>query len=103
MQTTVTIEGIVLPLRATPLAKLVRARPMLDKGAETEEGVTALAEALFHGIRRAKGDVTLDWLIENIDVHNAPEVFAKFAEVNGMTEKVAEATMVGEAQAGQTS
>jgi len=98
---TITIESIDLPLRPTPLAKLVKAKAMFtDSHSETEESVDALAEALYHGIRRAKGDVTLDWLKENIDIHNFDYLLETFIRVNGLVPK---ADAVGEAGAGAAS
>ena len=100
MSNEVVIDGITLPIRPTPLAKLMRAMPLFAKGLDSEEGVEALTEALFHGIRRAKGEVTLEWLRDNIDFHNSAEVFTKFVEVNGLKPKAAN---VGEVPAGQAS
>ena len=99
MSTVIVIEGVSLPLRPTPLAKLMRAMPIIAKGLDSEEGVEAMTEALFHGIRRAKGEITLEWLRENIDFHNSAEVFTTFVEVNGLKPKAA----AGEAQAGPAS
>ncbi len=100
MSTVIVIEGVSLPLRPTPLAKLMRAMPIIAKGLDSEEGVEAMTEALFHGIRRAKGEITLEWLRENIDFHNSAEVFTTFVEVNGLKPKAAS---VGEAVAGPAS
>ncbi|MEP7312549.1 MAG: hypothetical protein ABI859_08195 [Pseudomonadota bacterium] len=97
---TIMIEAITFPIRATPLAKLVGARAIFAQGMDTEASVDALSEALYHGIRRAGGDIKLEWLKENIDFHNQDAVFAKFIEVNGLKPK---ADGSGEAPAGQTS
>jgi hypothetical protein len=79
---TLSIEGITLPLRATPLARLVKCKEVFTSGIGTESGADAFAEALFWGIRRAGGEVTLDWLKLNIDVHNRDDLFAAFVRVN---------------------
>ncbi|MEO8313253.1 MAG: hypothetical protein ABI645_00530 [Pseudomonadota bacterium] len=80
--TTVTIEGIEFPIKPTPAAKMVGALPLMLDGLTTEASVNALASALFCGIRRAGGEVTLEWLQDNLDVANIPAIFEVFCRVN---------------------
>ena len=58
-----------------------------------------MCEAIFWGLRRAKCEVTLEWVIENVDALNQGAVIEAFLEVNGLKAKEPN---VGEAQAGQS-
>lgn len=94
---TLTLDGIDLPIRPTPLVELTKVIPGLGQGINTPEGADALAIGVFHGIRRAKGEVTLDFVRSAIDMSNAFAVFEVFCRVNGLDQK---ATSTGEAAAG---
>lgn len=85
----ITIEGITFKVAPTPLAKLAKTQAVFGANAmESPEGVEAMVEALFWGIRRARkeceasGGITLEWLLENIDSRNAKDVFELFRDVN---------------------
>ena len=102
-----TIEGLTFTVAPTPLVYM--ADPLevwRTKGARSKEGLQALVEALFHGIRRAKrldeksGGITLDFLTDNIDGHNADEIFRIFAELNQLVPKADGGPATGEAQPG---
>lgn len=86
-----TIEGVTFKVAPTPMPKLMRAiRLMNESGAESEAAAEALLEAVFWGARRAKAEITLDWLRENVDAHNFPEVAEKFRELNELRARGAE-------------
>jgi hypothetical protein len=97
-----TIEGITFKIAPTPIAKMANAQGIIaGAGTGTEEGMRALIEAIFWGARRARGEceksgaITLDWLQENIDSHNAKDIFDVFRELNSLQ------TPKGEAPAGE--
>lgn len=99
------IDGIEFPLKPTPLIELTELMPGLSKGINTPAGSRALADALFHGIRRAKGEVSLEWVRQSIDMHNAPELFRVLCEVNNLTPTAVtdEGAASGEAEPAGTS
>lgn len=106
MTTTVILDGKPFPIRPTPLAKLgpiIPAISRLDATGQTSDGTAeaanALAEAVFHGIRRAGGEVSQEFVSDNIDMLNFREVFQVFAKVNGLLKD----SGVGEAEAGAAS
>jgi len=96
------LQDVELPILPTPLAKLVAVREHFLKGLDTEEGVNALTSALFHGIRRAGGQVSEEWLQQNIDAGSQDEIVAVFVRVNGLR-LVPKEPAAGEAQAGAAS
>ena len=104
-----TIEGITFEVAPTPVAKLTKAQAVFSANAmATEAGIEAMIEALFWGIKRARGvceksgAITLEWLKENIDAHNIGEVFKVFADVNMMKQRSADEPS-GEAPAASAS
>jgi hypothetical protein len=64
------LKELTLPILPTPLAKLVSVKDHFLEGIDTEAGINALTTALFHGIRRAGGQVSLEWIQENVDALN---------------------------------
>jgi hypothetical protein len=96
---TITLGGKDLPIRATPLAKLTPvfaklaaldpSRMLIEKPEDMAGAALALGDAVFHGIRRAGGEVTQEWVHENIDLLNLEAVFTVFATVNGIGPKEA--------------
>src|SRR5512139_3867529 len=103
----VVLDEREFPIRATPLAKLGPLFPALSKLDVTGESADGMAEAaralgevVFHGIRRAGGDVTQEFVHENIDFTNLGAVFQVVAKVNGLVPKDAGQ---GEAGAGTAS
>lgn len=100
MDEKICLGGIDLPIKPTPLVKMAKMMPVLQRDdIFSEEAVTALAECVFHGIRRAGGEVTQEFVSDNIDMTNITEVFGRFFKVNGMTRKDAGGA-AGEAGAG---
>lgn len=98
-------KEVELPLAPTPLAKLVDLKENFLLGTSSVDGMTpesarSLIEAVFHGVRRAGGAVTLEWLLENIDSESETGVFAAFMRVNGFKLKDPD---TGEAKAGAAS
>lgn len=82
---TIELEGLSLMLLPTPIAKLAKMQKVVtEKGWDSEEGIAAIIEAVFWGMRRAKTEVTLEWLQEQLDGINSAPVFAAFRDVNGM-------------------
>jgi len=105
-----TIEGITFKIAPTPIFKMANAQGAIAKtGIDSEEGLKALIGAIFWGARRARkeceasGAITLEWLEENIDAHNAKEIFEVFGELNGMKAVDAAAAAAGEALPGSPS
>ena len=98
MQTTVTIEGLVLPIRPTPLKQLWPALAALTRASDTwtDADWDAIHAAIFYGIRRAGGEVTLEWVAMNIDLHSFG-VLKAFAELNTL-ETAKPGTAAGEAE-----
>lgn len=104
---TISLDGKTYPIRATPLAKLGPLFPLLQhldvQGATGEQmqlAAIALGEAVYHGIRRAGGEVTQDFVHDNIDMTNLADIFKIFAKVNGLVQREPAS---GEAQAGAAS
>lgn len=95
------LGGLSLDLAPTPLARLAKASAFLSGGGTDEAGVEGLCEAIFWGLRRAKSEVTLDFVIENVDAVNQQEVIEAFLDVNGLKPK--EQAAAGEAAAGEAS
>ena len=82
-----TIEGrkgaVTFDVAPTPVSKMAKCRLFLAKKEfDTEEAIEALLEAVFYGARRAGSQITLEWLMENVDQHNFPQVMNVFREVN---------------------
>jgi hypothetical protein len=104
-QRQIEIDGIEFPLKPTPLIELTELMPGLSKGINTPEGSRALADALYHGIRRAKGDITIEWIRQAVDMHNANDLFRALCELNKLTPTAVteEGTASGEGEAGATS
>ena len=96
---TVVLGDLELQLAPTPLARLAKASAFLGGTGSDEAGVEGLCEAIFWGLRRAKCEVTLEWVIENVDALNQGAGIEAFLEVNGLKAKE---PGVGEAQAGQS-
>jgi hypothetical protein len=93
--TTITIDGREFPIKPTPIAKLVKARALFESGTQTEEGVNALLEALYWGIKRAGGEIELAWLKDNADSTNFDGILATWVAVNQVKRR--EAGAPGEA------
>jgi hypothetical protein len=91
----ITLGGMELPIKPTPLVHLAEALPHLIDGPESPAGAKALARAVFYGIRRAGGEVTEEFVSDNIDYTNVQEVADTFAKVNNLERKAA-----GEGEAG---
>lgn len=78
-----TIDGVTFQVAPTPVVKLAAAMPFLSKAKiQTPEGQQAVLEAVFWGARRAGAEITLEWLVMNVDVHSMPQVFDIFATLN---------------------
>lgn len=79
-------KTVTFKIAPTPLSKLVESKRLFETGQlDTEAGMQALIRAIFHGARRAKSEITLEWLEENVDIHNSRELFALFRELNQVT------------------
>lgn len=82
------IEGIALKLARTPIVHLADVERHLLAKTLWSEGRTALVTAIYHGIRRtrkeceASGAITLEWLIESVDIENGPELMQAFMDLN---------------------
>lgn len=78
------IDGVRLPIKATPAAKIWPALETMQKDptAWTERDWDLFLNALWWGIKRAGGEVERDWLGMNVDIQNASDVLARFAAVN---------------------
>ena len=77
---TLTLGGLALELAPTPLARLAKAAAFLQDGAADEQAVEGLCEAIFWGLRRAKQEVTLDFVVDNVDALNQDDVIAAFLD-----------------------
>jgi len=93
-----TVEGITFKVAPTPLFRLAPLWKFIGADEIGGDGLRALAEAIFWGARRAGAEITLEWLEQNIDVHNSDEVHRVFAELNHVKRK--KDGTAGEAQAG---
>lgn len=98
-------RAITLKIAPTPLVYLVDSRRLFDANAlDTREGMEALITAIFHGARRGGTKaVTLEWLTDNVDTHNAPALFGVFRELNEIAVKSNGATPPGEALAASST
>jgi hypothetical protein len=87
--TTIQIEGVSLPIKPTPAAKLWPALKTLTKSWTEwgEDEWSAFIDALWYGIKRAEGQVAKEWLSMNVDLNNLEHVMSVFSSVNGLRGK----------------
>ena len=83
---TVIIDGVTLPIRPTPAAKIWPALPVLQKDPTTwgADDWAIVQEAVFWGIRRAGGEITMEWLAMNLDLGSFGPVLKVFGEINAL-------------------
>jgi|GEM_PF-3362883 len=84
--TTITIDGMEFPIRPTPAPKIWPALGALQRDPATwsAEDWDRVTEAMFWGIRRAGGEITLEWLRTNLDIRNLVPSLKSFAEANSL-------------------
>jgi hypothetical protein len=104
----IVVGGLALKIGPTPVIHLAEVeRHFAGKTIKTREGIAALIEACFYGIRRtrkecqAAGAITLEWLQENVDVESSAALFEAFGAVNLF--KSGGESVPGEAPAPETS
>lgn len=85
----ITIEGIALKIAPTPVIHMGAVElHFVDGTTASSDGIKAIIGAAFYGIRRARkeceasGQITLDWLEENIDSVNLQPLVSAFMKVN---------------------
>jgi hypothetical protein len=89
-----TIEGVTFDVAPTPVVKLAAVWPLIRtaEGLQSEGGQAAVISAVFWGARRAKAQITEEWLQENVDVHNFRDVFDVFTDLNVLSTKKGDAS-----------
>jgi hypothetical protein len=102
-----TIADVEFDVAPTPIVKLAGALELVGNKETrfTEEGQRALIAAVFWGARRAKAQITLEWLEDNVDIHNVGDVFRVFVALNKVQVKEPTGTesAPGEAQSAASS
>lgn len=79
------VETVTFRAAPTPLPRLAELRPHFGaNNIDTREGLDAVITALYYGARRAGAQITLEWLLDNIDMFNGGDVLQIFGELNGM-------------------
>lgn len=94
------LDGSTWKLAPTPLVRMAKATAFLEGRTDDAEVISGLCEAIFWGLRRAKQEVTLEFVMDNIDALNQAEVIAAFLDVNGFAPRKEAAPAAGEVAAG---
>lgn len=88
---------VTFKLAPTPLVHLSEHISKFEAGFEGSKSIEALIECVFHGAKRAKAAITLEWLLANVDMNNLDIVLKVFMDVNGLVPKASKSA--GEAPA----